>query len=184
MTEYEMVEWHHRLNGLEFEQTPGRWWRTGKPDMLQFMGLQKVGHDWATEQQQQWETLLACSDLIRWVLFYPDSWSMKYVQIRQVSGWTTGYIHDKGSAWAPAISSLEGTVEVMWLQRLKKETSRYWDSCEPDMLSYLSACCVLDIIRHFQMLYLIAYQLKCDIMGIAQDLLWEVLDSDSILSLA
>lgn len=23
MTEYEMVEWHHRLNGLEFEQTPG-----------------------------------------------------------------------------------------------------------------------------------------------------------------
>ena len=34
------------------------------------------------------------------------------------------------------------------------------------------------------MLYLIAYQLKCDIMGIAQDLLWEVLDSHSTLSLA
>ena len=23
MTEDEMVEWHHRLNGYEFEQTPG-----------------------------------------------------------------------------------------------------------------------------------------------------------------
>ena len=23
MTEAEMVEWHHRLNGHEFEQTPG-----------------------------------------------------------------------------------------------------------------------------------------------------------------
>ena len=23
MTEYEMVEWHHRLNGLEFEQAQG-----------------------------------------------------------------------------------------------------------------------------------------------------------------
>ena len=23
MTEEEMVGWHHRLNGLEFEQTPG-----------------------------------------------------------------------------------------------------------------------------------------------------------------
>ena len=23
MTEYEMVGWHHRLNGDEFEQTPG-----------------------------------------------------------------------------------------------------------------------------------------------------------------
>ena len=27
-----------------------KWWRTGKPGMLQFMGSQ-VGHDWATEQQ-------------------------------------------------------------------------------------------------------------------------------------
>ena len=24
---------------------PGRWWRTGKPDMLQFMGLQRIRHD-------------------------------------------------------------------------------------------------------------------------------------------
>ena len=27
------------------------WWWTGKPGMLQSMGLQRVGHDWATEQQ-------------------------------------------------------------------------------------------------------------------------------------
>ena len=27
----------------------GRLWRTGKPGMLQSMGLQTVGHDWATE---------------------------------------------------------------------------------------------------------------------------------------
>ena len=25
------------------------WWWIGRPGMLQFMGLQKVGHDWATE---------------------------------------------------------------------------------------------------------------------------------------
>jgi len=29
----------------------GRWWRTGKPGVLQSMGLRRVGHDWATEQQ-------------------------------------------------------------------------------------------------------------------------------------
>ena len=29
-----------------------RWWRTGKPDLLQSMGSQRVRHDWATEQQQ------------------------------------------------------------------------------------------------------------------------------------
>ena len=27
MTEDEMVGWHHRLNGHEFEQTPGDGWR-------------------------------------------------------------------------------------------------------------------------------------------------------------
>ena len=34
----------------------GRWWRTGKPGVLQSMGSQRVRHDWATEQllfQQQ-----------------------------------------------------------------------------------------------------------------------------------
>ena len=30
-----------------------RWWRTGKPGMLQSMGLQRVRHNWATEQQQK-----------------------------------------------------------------------------------------------------------------------------------
>ena len=27
----------------------GSWWWTGRPGMLQFMGLQRVGHHWATE---------------------------------------------------------------------------------------------------------------------------------------
>ena len=29
----------------------GRWWRTGKTSVPQRKGLQRVGHDWATEQQ-------------------------------------------------------------------------------------------------------------------------------------
>ena len=37
----------------------GRQWRTGKPDLLQFMGSQRVGHDLETEQQQmnEWKLL-------------------------------------------------------------------------------------------------------------------------------
>ena len=27
----------------------GSWWWTGRPGVLQFMGSQKVGHDWATD---------------------------------------------------------------------------------------------------------------------------------------
>ena len=32
------------------------WWWTGRPGMLQFMGLQRVGHDWATELNWTWES--------------------------------------------------------------------------------------------------------------------------------
>ena len=45
MTEDEMVGWHHRLGGHEFEQTPGVGDGTGKPGLLRFMGSQRVGHD-------------------------------------------------------------------------------------------------------------------------------------------
>ena len=48
-TEEEMVGWHHRLNGHEFESISGSWWWTGKPGVLQSMGSQRVGCDWVTE---------------------------------------------------------------------------------------------------------------------------------------
>ena len=51
VTEFEMVGWHHWLNGHEFEQT-GREWSTGKPGVLQSLGSQAARHDLATEQQQ------------------------------------------------------------------------------------------------------------------------------------
>ena len=48
-TEDEIAGWHHK--------TPWAWvwvnsrslWWTGRPGVLQFMGSQRVGHDWATE---------------------------------------------------------------------------------------------------------------------------------------
>ena len=38
-TEDEMVGWHHWLNGRDWASS-GRWWRTGKPGVLQSMGSQ------------------------------------------------------------------------------------------------------------------------------------------------
>ena len=43
-TEDEMFGWHHQLNGHEFEQAL-------EDSEGQFMGLQRVGHDLATEQK-------------------------------------------------------------------------------------------------------------------------------------
>ena len=45
MTEGVMIGWHHQLDGHEFEQAPGDGERTGKPGVLQFMGLQRVTYD-------------------------------------------------------------------------------------------------------------------------------------------
>ena len=33
------------------------WWWTGRPGVLQSMGLQRVGHDWATEQWQYFKVI-------------------------------------------------------------------------------------------------------------------------------
>ena len=43
------------INGHEFEQTPGdrEFAQTGKPGVLQSMGLQRVRHSLATEQEQK-----------------------------------------------------------------------------------------------------------------------------------
>ena len=48
MTENEMTGCHHWLNGHVWVSSGSRWW-TGKPGMLQCMGLQRVGHDWVNE---------------------------------------------------------------------------------------------------------------------------------------
>ena len=47
-----MVRWHHRLSGHQFEQTLGSS-KGREPGVLQFMVSQRVGHDLATEPQQQ-----------------------------------------------------------------------------------------------------------------------------------
>ena len=49
MTEDEMVGWHHRLSGHEFEKTLGVGnGQGGLACCMQCMGSQRVRHDWAT----------------------------------------------------------------------------------------------------------------------------------------
>ena len=54
VTEDEMIGCHHRLFGLEFEQTPGD--SEGHGSLMwcvQSVGLERVGYDLAIEQQQR-----------------------------------------------------------------------------------------------------------------------------------
>ena len=45
MTEDEMVRWHHRFSGHEFEQALGDGEEPGKPGLQQFMGSRRVRLD-------------------------------------------------------------------------------------------------------------------------------------------
>ena len=50
-TDNEMVGWHHRLKGRDFEQTPGD--GEGQESLACFsLWGHRVGHDWTTEQSQ------------------------------------------------------------------------------------------------------------------------------------
>ena len=52
----------------------GSWWWTGRPGMLQSMGLQRVGHDWVTEPMSFW--YVPTSLLLSWghFLAFWGSW--------------------------------------------------------------------------------------------------------------
>ena len=45
----------------------GSWWWTGRPELLWFMGLQRVGHDWATELNWDFKVFHNFIVLILWV---------------------------------------------------------------------------------------------------------------------
>ena len=51
-TEDEVVGWHCGFNGHEFEKSPGDSEGERKSGGLQFMGLQRVGHNWVTKEQE------------------------------------------------------------------------------------------------------------------------------------
>ena len=73
----------------------GSWWWTGRPSVLQFVGSQRVGHDWATELN--WDSILRSRDItlptkVRLVkaMVFPvvmygcESWTIKEAECRRI----------------------------------------------------------------------------------------------------
>ena len=53
----------------------GRWWRTGKPGVLQSMGSQRVRHDWATGQPYSTSNTTSLEEcMIFSIWFHPYTW--------------------------------------------------------------------------------------------------------------
>ena len=70
----------------------GSWWWTGRPGVLQFMGSQRVGHDWVTELNwtdrcffQLWRTLgrggVCIFKLVQELLWVGLCLSRRYVEV-------------------------------------------------------------------------------------------------------
>ena len=74
--EDEMVGWHHRFNGHEFEHTR-RQWRTGKSGVLQSMGSPRVGQDLETEFFQDFFFLIKKCWVLAIALF-ASVWMIKW----------------------------------------------------------------------------------------------------------
>ena len=88
MTEDEVVGWHHQLDGQWVWASSGSWWWTGKPGMLQFMGLQRVRHDWVTE--------------VNWTVYHNERLQIKTSQ-------------SKGSVEQNPEKNLLSIVLVLWI---------------------------------------------------------------------
>ena len=57
------------------------WWWTGMPGVLQSMGLQIVGYDWATEVNWTWYFLKVSLWLSTWLVFINDSYFEKVCMV-------------------------------------------------------------------------------------------------------
>ena len=54
----------------------GSWWWTGRPGVLQFMGSQRVGHDWVTELNWTKITMLSLNYIMFITYFTTDNFSI------------------------------------------------------------------------------------------------------------
>ena len=103
----------------------GNWWWTGRPGMLQFMGLQRVGHDWVTELN--WTELNSAyklnkqSDNIQpWCTPFPI-WNQSVVPcpVQTVTSWPTCRFLRRQVRWSGIPISLRIFHSLFWSIQLK-----------------------------------------------------------------
>ena len=108
VTEDKMAGWHHQLNGPEFEQTPGDSEGQGNLACCSPWGLQRVRHNWASEQLMLGiieDKRRRGQQRMRWLNSVTDSMDMNLSKLRYtVKNW---------QAWSAAVHGI--TKNRTWL---------------------------------------------------------------------
>ena len=99
----------------------GHWWWTGRPGVLQFIGSQRVGHNWATELScyKIWESL---ESLCKWS-----------PQISGMCVWAG--VQQRGNTHMNV-----NCYEQQFLERLWASWSKRWKSTKSDVFIKTSVC--------------------------------------------
>ena len=74
----------------------GRWWWTGRPGVLQFMGLQRVRHNWATELNwtERTKSLPAMQETWVWSLGQEDPLEKEMATHSSILAWKTPWTEE------------------------------------------------------------------------------------------
>ena len=64
-----------------------RWWKTGKPGVLQSIRLQRAGHNWVNEQQRRYTMTNNTWKNTRTSLIISESWKLQWYTTSRTLGW-------------------------------------------------------------------------------------------------
>ena len=95
MTEDEMVEWHHRLTGHEFEQTPGDGEGLGSLACCSPWGCKILDmSEWQNNKMLEFYSFIIFQDIVAWYKHYRDVEYNKISQTETFEKELTGQILD------------------------------------------------------------------------------------------
>ena len=126
------LDWHHGLNRHESEWNSRRQWWTWKPGVLQSMGLHRVRHDLATEQQQ-WKlkiTLLTFQCFIIYSSFHCIYHVIHYIHSNITGGFyllieVFWYVSGKESTCRAGVVGSIWVWSLGWEDPLEKEMAAH-----------------------------------------------------------
>ena len=109
----------------------GSWWWTGRPGVLQFMGSQRVGHDWATElnwnlkRHKGWE----CNCSTYWLSATP--WTIQSMEFSRPEYWSGDLTNPGIEPRSPALQVNSSAAEPRGKPQHTLDPHRtsytYWD---------------------------------------------------------